>query len=57
MTDCIFCRIVANELHSSGVADDESVIAFLDIKPINPGHTLVVPVRHAPFLADLAQRK
>ncbi len=45
-TDCIFCRIIAGELPCSPVYEDEAVIAFLDIAPIVPGHTLVLPKQH-----------
>jgi histidine triad (HIT) family protein len=44
--DCIFCRIARNEEPASFVYEDESVIAFLDARPISEGHTLVVPRRH-----------
>jgi histidine triad (HIT) family protein len=50
---CIFCKIVAGELPSSTIYEDEQILAFLDIKPINPGHTLVIPKEHAPNLAAL----
>ena len=50
---CVFCRIVRGELPAVKVYEDEYVIAFLDIKPINPGHTLVVPKRHVERLEEL----
>jgi histidine triad (HIT) family protein len=53
MTDCVFCRILAGELPGSFVYRDERVAAFMDIQPVNPGHLLVVPLAHAPYLADL----
>ncbi len=53
MADCIFCRILANELPASFVYQDDRVSAFLDIKPVNPGHLLIVPHRHAEILRDL----
>lgn len=53
MEDCVFCRILAGELPGTFVYRDERVAAFLDIQPVNPGHLLVVPTRHAPYLADL----
>ena len=53
MTDCIFCRILAGELPASFVYRDERCAAFMDIRPVNAGHLLVVPVRHAAYLADL----
>ena len=51
---CVFCRIVdhANE-PASYVAEEADAVAFLDVRPINDGHTLVVPRRHARSLADL----
>jgi histidine triad (HIT) family protein len=50
---CIFCKIVRHELPASIVAEDETTLAFLDIRPINPGHLLVIPKAHAAHLADL----
>lgn len=44
--DCIFCKIIAGEIPSFKVYEDEAVLAFLDINPVNPGHTLVVPKKH-----------
>jgi len=46
MTDCLFCGIVAGEVPSRRVYEDETCIAFLDIAPFHRGHTLVVPRRH-----------
>ncbi len=46
-SDCLFCKIVKGEIPSKKVYDDKDVIAFLDINPANPGHTLVAPKRHA----------
>ena len=54
MIACVFCRIIADELPASVVYQDESVIAFLDIQPVNPGHVLVVPRVHAESLEDLS---
>jgi histidine triad (HIT) family protein len=53
MTDCVFCQIVAGRLPANVVHDDGIVLAFLDIHPFTPGHTLVIPKHHAPYLADL----
>jgi histidine triad (HIT) family protein len=44
--NCMFCRIARNEEPASFVYEDESVIAFLDARPISEGHTLAVPKRH-----------
>jgi len=53
MADCIFCKIVAGEIPSAKVYESESVLSFLDIAPINPGHTLVIPKKHYQTLADV----
>jgi histidine triad (HIT) family protein len=47
---CVFCRIVAGELPAARVLETDDVIAFLDIGPLAPGHTLVVPRAHHPNL-------
>ncbi len=52
-TDCIFCRIAAGDAAASVVHDDGEILAFMDIRPVTPGHLLVIPRRHAPYLADL----
>lgn len=44
--NCIFCKIVAGEIPSTKIYEDELVYAFLDISPINPGHVLVIPKEH-----------
>jgi len=46
---CIFCKIISGEIPSYRVYEDETTLAFLDINPTNPGHTLVVPKKR---LAD-----
>ena len=46
MSDCVFCKIIAGEIPSYKVYEDTEILAFLDINPTNPGHTLVVPKRH-----------
>ena len=53
MDDCVFCSILNRKEAASFVYEDEICAAFLDIQPINAGHTLVVPSRHAASLADL----
>lgn len=50
---CIFCRIVAGEIPSNRVAEDDTVIAFRDIAPKAPTHILVVSREHIPSAADL----
>ena len=52
MQDCIFCKIIKGQLPSHKVYEDEFVLAFLDIKPVNEGHTLVIPKNHHKDLLD-----
>ena len=51
--DCVICKLVAGELEVSFIHEDDRCVSFMDIQPINPGHALVVPRKHAPYLADL----
>lgn len=44
---CIFCKIVAGEIPSYTIYEDEKYLAFLDISPISPGHSLVIPKNHS----------
>lgn len=53
MRDCIFCAIVDGTADAHRVYADEHVIGFLDIRPVRPGHTLLIPRTHATGLADL----
>lgn len=53
MQDSIFSKIIKGEIPSHKVYEDEHVFAFLDIHPIAPGHTLVVPKRQVEFVWDL----
>jgi diadenosine tetraphosphate (Ap4A) HIT family hydrolase len=53
MNNCIFCEIVAGRAPASVVYQDETALAFMDVQPVNPGHMLIIPKRHATFLADL----
>jgi histidine triad (HIT) family protein len=53
MNDCIFCGILAGRVPASVVFRDDACCAFLDIRPVNPGHVLVVPAAHAACLAEL----
>lgn len=46
MSDCLFCQIVAGEVPSEKVYEDDRVLAFLDLYPLNRGHSLVVPKQH-----------
>lgn len=55
MTDCIFCKIIKGEIPSSKVYEDEKVFAFLDIAPVNKGHTLVIPKEHYVNIFDMPE--
>ncbi len=50
---CTFCQIVADETDAERVLADETAVAFLDHRPLFPGHVLVVPRGHVPTLAEL----
>ena len=51
--DCVFCKIIAGEIPSTRVYQDESVTAFRDIHPAAPTHILIVPNRHLASINDL----
>ena len=53
--NCVFCKLLSGELEVSLVHQDDLCSAFMDIQPVNPGHVLVVPNRHAPYVADLKE--
>ncbi len=53
--DCIFCKIIAGEIPSHKVYEDDKVIAFLDISPVSDGHTLVVPKAHYELMAEMPE--
>ncbi len=50
---CIFCAIAAGQAEASVVYEDETVVVFMDLYPVTPGHLLVVPRKHAAGLEDL----
>ena len=53
MTDCIFCKIINKDIPAGIVYENDTTIAFLDIAPLNQGHTLVIPKFHAETLSEL----
>jgi histidine triad (HIT) family protein len=53
VSDCLFCRIVAEELPSDRVAETDDIVAFRDIAPRAPVHVLVAPRRHIDSAHDL----
>ncbi|MDQ6675824.1 MAG: HIT family protein [Acidobacteriota bacterium] len=50
---CIFCRIAAREIPAAIVYEDEHSLAFLDIDPLFPGHTLLIPKQHSETILEL----
>jgi histidine triad (HIT) family protein len=55
MNDCTFCEIVAGRLPSFRVLEDEHAVAFLDIRPLSRGHTLVVPREHVRDVWEISE--
>ena len=53
MSDCLFCKIVAGQIPSAAVYQDDQLFAFRDINPQAPFHALVVPKRHIATLNDI----
>lgn len=51
--NCIFCKIVAGEIPSYKVYEDENVLAFLDISQVTKGHTLIIPKEHSKDIFEL----
>lgn len=53
MSDCVFCRIVAGDIPSAKVYEDELTLAFMDIGQVNPGHVIVAVKPHRETILDL----
>lgn len=53
MKDCIFCQIVKGMAPASVIYEDEKVMAFMDVQPVNPGHVLIIPKDHVARLVEL----
>ncbi|WP_202711160.1 HIT domain-containing protein [Sporosalibacterium faouarense] len=53
MSDCLFCKIVNDEIKASKIYEDEKVIAFNDINPQSPVHILVIPKQHIPSINQI----
>ena len=51
--DCIFCKIGNGKIPSAKIYENEHVLAFLDIAPVNKGHTLVIPKKHYEMITDM----
>lgn len=57
MEDCVFCKIVAGELPSSKIYEDDEFLAFLSIAPTREGHTLVIPKNHISYMVDMSEEQ
>ena len=55
MENCLFCKIIAGDIPSTKVYEDDFVYAFRDISPQAPTHILVIPKKHISSMADVAQ--
>ena len=53
LVDCLFCRIIAGDLPAHVVLETDAAVAFLDIRPVFPGHVLVVPRTHYDTVMDV----
>jgi len=53
--DCIFCKIVSGEIPSVKVYEDDRVLAFMDINPLNDGHLLIIPKAHAATIYEISE--
>jgi histidine triad (HIT) family protein len=53
MSDCIFCKIIAGEIPSNKLYEDDSVVAVYDLHPQAPGHLLVIPKQHIVGAGDI----
>lgn len=50
---CVFCKIATGEIPSYKIYEDDNYFAFLDIRPLNPGHTLIIPKKHCRWVWDV----
>ncbi|MFH1200883.1 MAG: HIT domain-containing protein [bacterium] len=53
MENCIFCKIIKKEIPAKIVYEDKNFLAFLDIKPMSPGHTQIIPKKHYRWVWDV----
>ena len=56
MENCIFCKIIKGEIPATKIYETEDVFCFLDIKPLNPGHALLIPKAHYTDLFDIPEK-
>lgn len=55
MSDCLFCKIIAGEIPSTKIYEDEHVFAFMDIGPLTKGHTLLIPKEHVANVFEMSE--
>jgi histidine triad (HIT) family protein len=55
VADCVFCKIVGGKSHTHKVYETKNFLAFLDIRPLNPGHTVVITKRHYRWVWDVPE--
>jgi len=53
--NCIFCKIIDGEIPCEKVYEDDKVLAFMDINPLNDGHLLIIPKAHAATIHDISE--
>ena len=53
MTDCLFCKIIAGDIPSEKIYEDDNVLAFRDISPVAPLHALIIPKKHIATINDI----
>jgi histidine triad (HIT) family protein len=55
--ECIFCKIVEGKIPSSKLYEDEHILSFLDIGPVNKGHALIIPKKHFVDLTEIPEKE
>lgn len=56
MQDCIFCKLIAGEIPSDKIYEDDSVLGFMDIRPVSRGHVLVIPKNHSKDILETDEK-
>jgi histidine triad (HIT) family protein len=56
MSNCIFCKIIAGEVPSKKIFEDDDILAFHDVNPAAPIHFLVIPKKHIPNLMEISEK-
>ena len=56
-TNCLFCKFVNGKIKPEIIYEDKEFLAFLDINPMHPGHTLLIPKKHTDHIFDLSEKE